>query len=165
MAESPKELLRKLSQERARSRSGEDLGNGEPRPRCRENPREVLRWLGSGFVHQCVAEALTRAGCKVRYVQRIDYHPVWRVTLARPWPPSAPRSRTFRDLVRDALCQVEDRIPVQDLQVVVKGERLILLFVWEAFTGPGLLAIQPGLTEFLRRVEGGGRWDRRRVTP
>jgi hypothetical protein len=38
-------------------------------------------------------------------------------------------------------------------------ERLILLFIWDALAGPGLLAIQPNRTDFLRRPDGGGQWD------
>jgi hypothetical protein len=43
-------------------------------------------------------------------------------------------------------------IPVQDLDVMVRGERLILLFIWEAPTGPGLLRIRPWATTRSRRT-------------
>ena len=161
MPESPREIFRQLSQERARNRQGEGPCTGD-RPHCRENPREILRRIARGVVHEWVAAALARAGCRVRYVERFDYHPVWRITLARPWPHDAPRGRAFRRSVKNALRSVDDRVPVEDLDARVQGERLIVLFIWEALTGPGVLAIQPGRTDFLRRADG-GRWDAWRV--
>jgi hypothetical protein len=158
MPESPRAILKQLGNDRATNQRAEG-GCANERPRFRENPRAVLQRIARGYVHECVAQALATAGFPAQGIERLNYHPVWQITLARPWPPDAPQSRAFKNAVKSALRQVDPRIPVQDLEVMVKGERLILLFIWEAPTGPGLLAIQPNRTDFLRRPDGGGQWD------
>ena len=145
-----------------RGMSNEQSTEGSFRPRLLEGPREFLRRVSFGFVHGRFAEALETIGCRVRSVERINDHPVWRITLARPWPDGDPQNRKFRNAIKRALRQVDPKKPVQDLEVMTMGDRLILLFLWETFTPPGVLAIQPKRADFLRQRDD-GLWDRWQV--
>lgn len=81
-------------------------------------------------------------------------------TLAKPRPDGVVGSRKFKNTIKRALQQVDPRNPVQDLEVLTERNRLVLLFLWESLTPPGLLAIQRQRRDFLRQLDDGAwvRW-------
>jgi hypothetical protein len=127
------------------------------RPRFRESPREVFYRMGRGMVQRCVANALAATGCKIGSVERFPYHPVWRIALSQPWPEIAGQRRRFKQTVRKTIRALSPCHPVEDLDVVCKGRTLLLLFIWDVPTRPGLLALQPTRADFLEQRDD-GRW-------
>jgi hypothetical protein len=111
--------------------------------------------LRIGVVQIALAGTIADTGCKVGSVERFPCHPVWRIALAQPWPELAGHRRRSKYAVRKTIRALSPCHPAEDLDVVCKGKRLLLLFIWDAPTRPGLLALQTTRAGFLEQREDG----------
>ncbi len=122
----------------------------EPDPDRRSSPPDSLRkFLANrnldGLYHHCrLARFLTGAGFDIRRVERQDSHAdVWVVHMRRGFVPWGEEVETAKVYVQTFLRRQGVRYPKREIEVSVRGERLIVVFIWEAGT-PGMLIFWGG---------------------
>ena len=93
-----------------------------------------------GLYHHCrLARFLTAAGFDIRRIERQDnLADVWVVQLRRGFVPSGEEVETAKAYVHTFLLRQGVRYPKREIDVSVRGERLIVAFIWKAGT-PGML--------------------------
>jgi hypothetical protein len=93
--------------------------------------------------HYRVKRAFKRSGFIVKTIQRMDYHPVWELSL-RPGTATAGRKpQAIRREVSEILRGLGRKCPPKDVGVLVTGEVLKVSFIWEKG--------QPGIATFWSR--------------
>jgi hypothetical protein len=102
------------------------------------------RSLG-GLYHHCrLARFLTGAGFDIRRVEREDNHAdVWVVHMRRGFVPWGEEVETAKSYVQTFLRRQGVHYPKREIDVSVRGDRMIVAFIWKAGT-PGMLIFWGG---------------------
>jgi hypothetical protein len=86
-----------------------------------------------------LARFLTAAGFDIRRIERKDNHAhVWVVHMRRGFVPWGQEVETAKVYVQTFLRRQGVRYPKREIDVSVRGDRMIVAFIWEAGT-PGML--------------------------
>jgi hypothetical protein len=139
----------------------------EPNPDRRVGPPDPLKkFLAKrnldGLFHHCrLARFLTGAGFDIRRIERKDNHAhVWNVHMRRGFVPWGQEVETAKVYVQTFLRRQGVRYPKREILVSVRGDRMIVAFIWGAGT-PGMLIFWGGNL----RVRGLGKRDTGREPP
>ena len=133
-----------------------------PSVRVPESPREFLKRIGVAYGHQRIAAALASQGYDVASVLRTEAHPAWKVSIKLPQRLSRATPRALRMIFKKALASLHQKWPVQEIDVLTKGSRATLTFLWDVPTLRGLLTMNSRWKVFLRLSEAGV-WESRRL--
>ncbi len=124
--------------------------NPEPAPDRRGRPPDPLkkflakRNLDGLYYHCRLARFLTGAGFDIRRIERQDNHAdVWVIHMRRGFVPWGEEVETAKAYVHTFLRRQGVHYPKREINVSVRGERLIVAFIWEAGT-PGMLIFWGG---------------------
>jgi hypothetical protein len=122
----------------------------QPEPNRSANPPDPLKkFLAKreldGLYHHCrLARFLTEAGFDIRRIERKDNHAdVWNVHMRRGFVPWGEEVETAKTYVRTFLRRQGVRYPRHEIDVMLRGERLVVAFIWKAGT-PGTLIFWGG---------------------
>ena len=122
----------------------------EPRPNRRGTPPDALKGFLAkrdldGLYHHCrLARFLTGAGFDIRRIERQDNHAdVWRVHMRRGFVPWGQEVETAKAYVQTFLRRQGVHCPKREICVSVRGDRMIVAFIWKPGT-PGMLIFWGG---------------------
>lgn len=98
-----------------------------------------------GLFHHCrLARFLTGAGFDIRRIERKDNHAdVWVVHMRRGFVPWGHEVETAKAYVQTFLRRQGVRYPKREIDVMLRGDRLVVAFIWKAGT-PGMLIFWGG---------------------
>ena len=98
-----------------------------------------------GLVQHCrLAKFLTGAGFDIRRIERKDNHAdVWVVHMRRGFVPWGEESETTKVYIQTFLRRQGVRYPKREIDVMVRGDRLVAAFSWNRGT-PGMLIFWGG---------------------
>ena len=128
------------------------VNEGKPQPepnRGSGSPDSLKSFLAKrkldGLYHHCrLARFLTAAGFDIHRVERENNHAnVWVVFMRRGFVPWGEEVETAKLYVQTFLRRQGVRCPKRDIVVSVRGDRMIVAFIWEAGT-PGMLIFWGG---------------------
>ncbi len=122
----------------------------EPSPdRRRTAPDPLKKFLAKrsldGLYHHCrLARFLTGAGFDIRRIERQDNHAdVWVVHMRRGFVPWGEEVETAKAYVQTFLRRRGVPYPRREIDVSLRGDRIVVAFIWKAGT-PGILIFWGG---------------------
>ena len=126
------------------------ITDDKPQPerrRIRPDPlRGFLRKRDlDGLYHHCrLARFLTGAGFDIRRIERKDNHAdVWLVHMRRGFVPWGEEVETAKTYVQTFLRRQGVRYPKREINVMVRGDRIVVAFSWSC-GAPGMLIFWGG---------------------
>ena len=124
-----------------------DSQGGGKRPQARSQP--LAKFLGKhdlgGLLHHCrLARFLTAAGFDIRRIERKDNHAhVWVVHMRSGFVPRGEETATAKVYIQAFLRRQGVHYPKGEINVMVRGDRLVVAFIWEKGE-PGMLIFWGG---------------------